>query len=137
MDLLFLLKLMNTLNQLRQHERLTRPQLEKHQAESLRRLREYAYARSPFYQKFHKGLTERPLRELPVLTKAMVMENFDELVTDRSLRLEDVRAYAGQGIAGQRFRNRYWVNATSGSSGQPGFFLFNHAEWFYVLASFS
>ena len=137
MDIQFLLKLMNTLNQLRQHEGWTRLQLEKYQAESLRNLRKYTYARSPFYQQFHKGLTDRPYQELPVLTKAMVMENFDKLVTDQSLRLEDVRAFAAQGQAGQRFLNRYWVNATSGSSGQPGFFLFNQAEWLYVLASFA
>ena len=137
MDLQMMLKLIHNLEQLRQHERWTRPQLEAHQAESLRRLREYAYARSPFYQRFHKGLFNRPLHELPVLTKAMLMEKFDELVTDRSLRLDEVRAYAGQGEAGQRYMKRYWVNATSGSSGRPGFFLFDEAEWVYILASFA
>ena len=84
MDIQLMLKLLRTLEQLRQHERWTRAQLDTYQAESLRRLREYAYARSPFYQKFHKGLFDRPLNELPVLTKAMMMEHFDELVTDRS-----------------------------------------------------
>ena len=48
MDIQFLLKLMNTLNQLRQHEGWARPQLEEHRVDALRRLREYAYARSPF-----------------------------------------------------------------------------------------
>ena len=67
----------------------------------------------------------------------MMMEHFDDLVTDRMLRLEEVRAYAEQGEAGQRYRNRYWVNATSGSSGHPGFFLFDDAEWVYILASFA
>jgi putative adenylate-forming enzyme len=137
MDISIMLKLLHTLEQLRQHERWTRAQLDTYQAESLRRLREYAYAHSPFYQKFHQGLFERPLSELPVLTKAMMMEHFDDLVTDRSLRLEAIRAYAAQGEAGQRYRNRYWVNATSGSSGQPGFFLFDQAEWVYILASFA
>ena len=137
MDIHIMLKLLHNLEQMRKREYWTRPQLEAHQAESLRRLREYAYARSPFYQKFHRGLADRPLNELPVLTKAMMMEHFDELVTDRSLRLEGIRAYAAQGEAGQRYRNRYWVNATSGSSGHPGFFLFDDAEWVYILASFA
>jgi hypothetical protein len=39
-------------------------------------VRAYAYAQSPFYQKFHQGLMDRPLSELPVLTKAMLMEHF-------------------------------------------------------------
>lgn len=135
MDLQLLLKLMNTLGQMRQHERWTRPQLEKYQAKSLRRLRQYAYARSPFYQWFHKGLTDRQLQELPVLTKAMVMENFDELVTDRSVRLEDVQAHMASDREGNRFLNRYWVTATSGSTGHPGTFLFSRDEWVVVVAT--
>src|SRR5215213_7358807 len=79
----------------------------------------------------------RPLRELPVLTKAMMMDHFDDLATDRSLHLEEIRAFAAQGEAGQCYRDRYWVNATSGSSGQPGFFLFDETEWAYILASFA
>jgi phenylacetate-CoA ligase len=137
MDIQNMLKLLHTLEQLRKHESWTRAQLEAHQAKALSRMRQYAYDRSPFYQKFHKGLTGRPLHELPVLTKAMMMEHFDELVTDRTLHLEDVRAYAAQGEAGQRYQNRFWVNATSGSSGHPGFFLFDQAEWLYILASFA
>ena len=137
MNIQIMLKLLNTLQELRKHESWTRQQLEAHQVTALQDLRQYAYERSPFYQKFHNGLTGRPLHELPVLTKAMMMEHFDELVTDRSLHLEDVRAFAKQGEAGQRFRDRYWVNATSGSSGQPGFFLFDQSEWVQVLASFA
>ncbi|RPJ18646.1 MAG: phenylacetate--CoA ligase family protein, partial [Chloroflexi bacterium] len=132
-----MLKLLNTLEQLRKHESWTCQQLEAYQAKALRDLRQYAYERSPFYQDFHKGLTESPLQELPVLTKAMMMEHFDELVTDRSLHLEDIRTFATQGKAGQPYKNRYWVNATSGSSGRPGFFLFDEAEWTDVLASFA
>jgi putative adenylate-forming enzyme len=137
MNIQIMLKLLYTLEQLRKHVRWTRQQLESYQAEALHQLRQYAYERSPFYEKFHKGLTGRPMQELPVLTKAMMMEHFDELVTDRTLHLEDVRAYAAQGEAGQRYRNRYWVNATSGSTGHPGFFLFDDAEWISVLASFA
>lgn len=136
MDMQIMLKLMNNLGELRKHERWTRPQLEAYQAERLRSLREYAYTRSPFYQRFHQGLTDRPLQELPVLTKAMVMEHFDELVTDRTVRLEDVRAHMANDREGNRFLNRYWVTATSGSTGHPGIFLFNRDEWSAVIAGF-
>jgi phenylacetate-coenzyme A ligase PaaK-like adenylate-forming protein len=137
MNIRIMLKLLHMLEGLRKHENWTRQQLQVYQFKALHDLRQYAYERSPFYRKFHKGLTERPLEELPVLTKALMMEHFDELVTDRSLRLEDVRAFAAQGEVGQRYKNRYWVNATSGSSGQPGFFLFDESEWLHVLASFA
>ncbi|RPI33678.1 MAG: phenylacetate--CoA ligase family protein [Chloroflexota bacterium] len=137
MNIWIMLKLLHTLEQLRKHERWTRPQLKAYQDDSLRRLREHAYAHSPFYQRFHKGFFDRPLAELPVLTKAMMMEHFDEFVTDRSLHLEEVRAYAAQGRAGLPYKNRYRITATSGSSGQPGFFLFDPNEWMVILASFA
>ena len=137
MNIRIMLRLLNTLEQLRKHESWTRQQLEAYQAEALHQLRQYAYEKSPFYQRFHEGLMDRPLQELPVLTKAMMMEHFDELVTDRTLHLEEVRAYASQAVAGQRYQDRYWVNATSGSSGHPGFFLYDESEWLHVLASFA
>lgn len=137
MDIHILLKLLNMLEQFHMRDRWTRQQLEAHQARSLRHLREYAYAHSPFYRQFHEGLTDRPLHELPVLTKSMMMEHFDDLVTDRAIRLEAVRAHATNGGDGKRFLDRYWLNATSGSSGHPGFFLFDRSEWTTILTSFA
>lgn len=137
MNIPIMIKLLRTLEELRTHEHWTRQELEAHQTKALQDLRQYAYERSPFYQKFHKGLTERPLHELPVLTKAMMMEHYDELVTDRSLHLEEIRASATEGEAGQTYKGKYWINATSGSSGHPGFFLFDPSEWVQVLASFA
>ena len=128
MDLQLLLKTMNTLGEMRKHERWTRSQLEGYQARQLLRLREFAYTRSPFYRRFHKRLLDRPLNELPVLTKTTVMENFDELVTDRDIHLKDVRAHMANDHEGKPFLNRYWVTATSGSTGHPGVFLFNREE---------
>lgn len=136
MDTQIMFKLMKNLNKLRQHEQLTRSQLEVYQADKLRHLREYAYNYSPFYQRFHKELSDRPLEELPVLTKAMVMENFDDLVTNRTVRIEDVRAHMASNREGNRFLDRYWVTATSGSTGNPGIFLFNEDEWADIVASF-
>lgn len=135
MDLQLLLKVMNILGEIRKHERWTRDQLEAYQAKKLSRLREFAYAHSPFYQRFHKGLFDSPLAELPVLTKATVMENFDELVTDPVIRLKDVRTHMANDREGKRFLNRYWITATSGSTGTPGVFLFNRDEWATVVAT--
>ncbi|MEP7371701.1 MAG: hypothetical protein ABI659_05675 [Nitrosospira sp.] len=137
MNIKILPRLLSAIRALRKHEDWTRSQLEASQADGLRQLREYAYAHSPFYQKFHQGLTDRPLNELPVLTKAMLMENFDELVTDPSIRLEKVREFSSGNADKQRYLDRYLVTATSGSSGHPGFFLFNESEWITVIASFA
>jgi phenylacetate-CoA ligase len=132
-----ILKVLHHIEQLRKHEHWTREHLLAYQSDALRQQRAYAYAHSPFYQQFHKGLMDRPLHELPVLTKAMMMEHFDELVTERSLRLERVREHAKRDDVDARFLERYWVTATSGSSGHPGFFLFDEAEWVQLVASFA
>jgi len=120
-----------------EHDRWTRQQLEDYQARALQACREYAYAHSPFYRRFHQGLTDYPLHELPVLTKAMLMEHFDELVTDRVIHLEDVRQYMADPGGQERFLNRYRVMATSGSTGQPGVFLANQEERANLTVGFS
>jgi putative adenylate-forming enzyme len=120
-----------------QHDRWTRQQLEDYQAHALQACREYAYTHSPFYQRFHRGITDRPLQELPVLTKAILMEHFDELVTDRTIRLEDVRQYLADPDRQERFLNRYRVMATSGSTGQPGVFLASQVERSNLTVGFS
>ena len=131
------LSVLSHMRQLRLREHWARQQLEAYQADAVRNLREYAYANSPFYRRFHQGLVDAPLHELPVLTKAMLMDHFDELVTDRAIRLEEVKTHIA-GLSGdERYLGRYWVNATSGSSGHPGIFLFNRAEWITVLSSFA
>jgi phenylacetate-coenzyme A ligase PaaK-like adenylate-forming protein len=137
MDLKLIPSLLSTIRQLRKHENWTRSQLEVNQVAGLKQLRAHAYAHSPFYQKFHRGLFDSPLNELPILTKAMLMENFNELVTDPSIRLEKVREFASGNADKRRFLDRYWVTATSGSSGHPGFFLFSEPEWITLIASFA
>jgi hypothetical protein len=47
-----------------------------------------ADCRSPFYARFHRGRWKRPIEDLPIFTKSILMENFDELITDRSIRVK-------------------------------------------------
>lgn len=122
---------------LRQRERWSRGQLELHQAKALQRLRAHAYARSAFYRRFHAGRMEAPLEQLPVLTKALLMEHFDELVTDRAVRLADLEAHVEGAGTERRFLGSYWVALTSGTTGRRGVFLSDSTEWATVLASYA
>src|SRR5215217_2447958 len=131
-----ILKVLALRHRLRQRDRWTRCKLEEHQAQALRYLRQYAYARSPFYGRFHRGLADRPLGDLPILTKETVMEHFDELVTDPTVRLADVEARLTTLSGGDElFGERYRVASTSGSTGRRGLFLWDPDEWGAVLAS--
>lgn len=125
------------LRALRQREGWERARLLAYQSQALARTRTHAYAHSPFYRRFHRGLEHAPLAALPVLTKAALMEQFDEVVTDRAVRLADLEAYLDGPPAEPLLRGRYRVCATSGSSGHRGIFLFDQGEWAAVIASFA
>jgi phenylacetate-CoA ligase len=111
----------------------TRDHLTRQQEQRLAQLRRFAMASSPFYQRFHRGLEHAPLDALPVLTKATMMEHFDELVTDRSVRLADAEAFLRSDRADGLFRDRYVTLSTSGSTGRRGVFLFDSDEWLQAL----
>lgn len=120
---------------MRMRERWPLQRLEAFQMRELRAVRDWAYAHSPFYGDLHAGLRDAPLRDLPVLTKAMLMDRFDDVATDRAIHLDDVKAYVAERREGERFLGRYWVNSTSGTSGHPGLFVVNRDEWSMELAT--
>jgi putative adenylate-forming enzyme len=114
--------------------RWARHDLVRQQEHRLAGLRRFVMERSPFYQRFHRGLEHAPLQELPVLTKATMMESFDELVTDRSVKLADAEAFLRSDGANGLFHDRYVTLSTSGSTGRRGVFLFDPDEWLNALA---
>ena len=121
---------------LRPRERWTRARLEAHQARELAALRTFALAHSPFYRDFHRGLERGSLSELPVLTKATLMQRFDEVVTDPRLRLSDLQRYLEALRDDELFAGRYWVSATSGSSGLRSITPSDRREWATIVASY-
>jgi putative adenylate-forming enzyme len=122
---------------LRTHEHWSRDELRAYQARRLRELREYAVARSPFYRRIHRGLEEAPLSALPIVTKGMLMERFDDLVTDREIRFADVESYLVRASATDVFHGRYRVTATGGTTGRRGIFLADPGEWRAVITSYA
>ncbi len=116
-----------------QHDRWPRAHLLAHQAAGLAELRAFAVSRSAFYRRLHAGLDDAPLEALPVVTKAMLMESFDEVVTDPRVKLVDVQAH----LADDRFLDHYVLSATSGTTGRRGLFLADPDEWRSAQASYA
>jgi hypothetical protein len=115
-----LAKALSRHRELRRRESWTRLDLLAHQERSQAALRSFAFEASPFYRRLHQGQGAAPLSELSVLTKATLMEYFDELVTDRGIRLQDVRSFLPRMATGQLFRGTYYVSATSAPLDSPG-----------------
>lgn len=109
------------------NRRRRRPeQLLAYQRGKLRQLLRYAIEHSPFYRRrfAHVDPDTCELERLPITNKQEIMENFDEVVTDRRVRLQDVEAFASDPAnLGKLFRNRYVVCHTSGTQGRPIFVL--------------
>jgi phenylacetate-CoA ligase len=137
MSLALLAGVLRARAELRSRDDWSRDRLLAHQQRALAELRAFAAARSPFYRELHHGLEDAPLEALPVVTKAMVMERFDDIVTDRDVRLAAVQAHLEHADVTDTFRGRYRVAATGGTTGRRGIFLSDPTEWRTVLASYS
>jgi putative adenylate-forming enzyme len=136
MDPLLILKTVCRAHELRKHDRLPLKESLARRNEAVDRLIRFARSRSPFYAEFHRGFEDAPVSELPVLTKAVMMEHFDELVTDPRIRLADVERHLESLPSHPLFLGNYRVCSTSGSTGRRGFFISDRNEWATALASF-
>lgn len=137
MDTWLIANILRLRRTLRRREGWTRERLLGHQQHELATLRAFAAERSPFYRRVHHGLGAAPLAELPVLTKATMMDHFDEIVTDPTLHLADLQTYLEQLHGNEPFAGRYWVSATSGSSGRKSVIPSDAHEWAMTIASYS
>lgn len=105
-------------------------------------LRKAAYARSPFYRRHHAGLLRAPLDQLPPVTKADLMTNFDEAVTAPGLTLSELEDHLrvlteSGGDPGLPWKGKWWAAATAGTTGRRGTFVWNRSEWASILASYA
>ena len=92
------------------------------QQKRLLKIIKYAQKYSPYYQKLYEGidLDHVTLCQLPPVTKVQLMSNFDDWVTDRNIRKEELDAFTSRKEnIGQKFKNKYIVYQTSGSTGAP------------------
>ncbi|SCF09598.1 putative adenylate-forming enzyme [Micromonospora purpureochromogenes] len=137
MDVRMIANILRLRRTLGYRERWTPEQLREHQQRELAALRIFTTERSPFYRQFHRGLAAAPLDELPVLTKATLMDHFDEISTDPVVRLADLQAYLDGLHGNERFAGRYWVSATSGSSGRRSIIPSDAREWAMTIASYA
>ncbi|MEU4202152.1 phenylacetate--CoA ligase family protein [Streptomyces sp. NPDC045470] len=102
------------------------PAVTRRQRDRLADMVAHARAASPYYRGLYRGLPERVEDPalLPVTDKKKLMGHFDDWVADRAVTYEKVRAFSDDpDRIGQRFRGKYMVATTSGTSGRRGLFL--------------
>jgi phenylacetate-CoA ligase len=105
-----------------------------HRTRQLRELVRIATERSPWYRKRLSGvdidrLDHTSLADLPVLTKAELMEHFDDILTDSRLSLAGLEAHLSTVGTGSYLLGRYTALTSGGSSGQRGVFVYDWDAW--------
>jgi phenylacetate-coenzyme A ligase PaaK-like adenylate-forming protein len=115
--------------------------LAEHRDDLLRGLLSTALDRSPWHRRRLAGLdvrraTAADLAELPAMTKDDLMDNFDEIVTDRRLTLAGVEAHLAT-LTGEEsyLLDGYHAVASSGSSGRRGVFVWDWGAWAAAYAA--
>lgn len=129
------------LYQLKRNAGMNRRQLKELQEKKLRELLFYAYDNSMYYRRGFEeaGITRKkismmPLSAFPKMNKQLLMEHFDELVTISDLRQAELRRFDEQADIGQKlFKDRYHVVHSSGSTGTPGYFVYDERAWTQML----
>lgn len=127
--------------QMKRNEKLSPAKLRALQQRRLRRLLHYAWEHSPYYREaFEKaGMTEKeldtvPLSALPPLDKSDLLEHFNRLVTAPDLEQGKLRRFDAMETADRRpFLGKYHLVHSSGSTGEPGYFVYNEAAWNTML----
>ena len=120
-------------------ERWPRERIERHQREGVDAIVRHAVAESPFYRERFEGLVGLgpvELSALPALHKTTMMERFDEVVTDRRLRRDELLEHLETLGRDELYLGRHRVMTTSGSSGQKGLFVYDREAWRGICAMF-
>lgn len=126
-------------------ERLSwsRDQLSAERQRALRETLAFAKANSPWHAARLQDIdadsfTESDLTRLPVMSKHDVMSNWDDVVTDRQLKLAECNDHIGAKLEGSGdyyYLDRYMVIATGGSSGVRGVFPWGWQEFIEIACA--
>src|SRR5262249_29112907 len=107
---------------------------------ALRTLLTTAVERSPWHRERLAGidlggLGEADIESLPVMTKTDLMDNFDDIVTDRRVTRELCERHLSEATGDAYLLGEYHVVASGGSSGQRGVFVYGWDAWAICWAS--
>jgi phenylacetate-CoA ligase len=118
-----------------EREHWARERLEHYQQERLEARVRDVRARSPYWAaRLPRG--RLALERLPRMDKVELMESFDELVTDRRLRRDELFGHLERIDRDELYLGEYRAMATSGSSGRKGVFVYDRQAWIGILAQF-
>lgn len=126
----------------RERDRWSRDRLLAFQRVELDQLLKFARTNSPYYRQVLPGAGDVSLADLPVLTKSVLMEQWDRISTSPALRLAEVQRRLAEtertgDDPGRPWRGRWWLAGTGGTTGRRAVFAWDRQEWTQVLTSYA
>lgn len=146
-----IINIWRTTKKLRQEVYLNKDKMRLLQEEKFRKLLKHAYKNSLFYRNFYtdygikeEHLDEINIKDIPIINKNILMDNFNELACDKKLNKNKLEEYVmNPKNIGKTYLNKYLVIHTSGSGGKIGIFIYSKKEldvissWNFALGAFS
>ena len=116
-------------------------QMKAFQEKKLRKLLRHAYHNSAYYHRTftQAGISEEnidriPLKQFPVIDKDLLMRNYDEVVTNREVKQEELRKFdESPASKSENYLGRYHIIHSSGSTGVPRYFVYDDKAWEQML----
>ena len=135
------IRLLRDLYQLKRNTAKSEKQIRMLQDKKLRKMLRYAYQHSAYYRRTftQAGISEEnidkvPLKQFPVIDKELLMQNFDELVTEPEVKQEELRRFDEEPASkSEKYLGRYHIIHSSGSTGIPRYFVYDDKAWGQML----
>lgn len=116
-------------------------QIKKLQQKKLRKMLRYAYDHSEYYRREFQaaGITDKnidstSLENFPTIDKQILLSHFDEIITISDITQEEIRRFDENTEKDRRaFKGKYHVVHSSGSTGKPGYFVYDNNAWNAML----
>ena len=111
--------------------------VEAYRREQLTRVIAHAQDNAPFYRRLYRGINPASckLTDLPVTRKELLMNHFDEAVTDPRLNMTGVLDWLEKPVGhSDYYMGNHVLLRSSGTTGHNGYFVYTRAEFQEVLA---
>ena len=129
-----ILRILSLKRQFERTSKMSSREVESIKRNNVQAMVDYAVSKSSFYSRLYGGkrsdqLLENGFESLPTTDKQVVMDNFDNLTTDPALKRADLEQHLATAAVGQRYRGKFAVIHTSGTSGKIGIFTYDSLGW--------
>lgn len=118
------------------HMRMSKSTIKQYQQKRLREMLVYAYCYSPYYRAAFraaginaKNIESAPIEQFPTLSKEVLLHQFDRIITVNDIFQSEIRHFDTDKNKDKKTFKGYHIVHSSGSTGNPGYFLYDENAW--------